>query len=65
MDQLRTFFAMGGYAVFVWPAFGLTAAVLIWLLAATMRRLRGLQSALARLRAAEPGAGGRQRKTAP
>jgi heme exporter protein CcmD len=28
--DLQTFFEMGGYAKFVWPAYGLTALVLIW-----------------------------------
>jgi heme exporter protein CcmD len=28
--DLQTFFEMGGYAKFVWPAYGLTALVLLW-----------------------------------
>ena len=40
---------MGGYGDFVWPAFALTAAVLIGLLVMTLRRLHALQSELARL----------------
>jgi heme exporter protein CcmD len=28
--DLQHFLAMGGYAKFVWPAYGLTAAVLLW-----------------------------------
>ena len=28
--DLQDFFHMGGYARFVWPAYGLTAAVLVW-----------------------------------
>ena len=28
--DLQTFFEMGGYAKFVWPAYGLTALVLVW-----------------------------------
>jgi len=27
---LQSFLQMGGYAKFVWPAYGLTAAVLVW-----------------------------------
>ena len=34
------FFAMGGYGAYVWPAYGLTAAVFIWMLASTIRTLR-------------------------
>ncbi len=54
MEQVRTFLAMGGYGGFVWPAFALTAAVLIGLLVTSLRRLRSLQSDLAHLRAPEP-----------
>jgi heme exporter protein D len=28
--DLQTFLHMGGYAEYVWPAYGLTAAVLVW-----------------------------------
>jgi heme exporter protein D len=28
MNALGTYFAMGGYAIYVWPAYALTAAVL-------------------------------------
>jgi heme exporter protein CcmD len=28
--DLQKFFAMGGYAGFVWSAYGLTALVLVW-----------------------------------
>jgi heme exporter protein CcmD len=28
--DLQKFFEMGGYAQFVWPAYGLTALVLVW-----------------------------------
>jgi heme exporter protein D len=30
MDTLREFFDMGGYAFYVWGAYGLTAAVLVF-----------------------------------
>jgi heme exporter protein D len=30
MDDLKDFLDMGGYAAFVWPAYGLTALVLLW-----------------------------------
>ena len=29
MDSINEFFHMGGYAAFVWPSFGITAAVMI------------------------------------
>jgi heme exporter protein D len=28
--DLQSFFNMGGYAVFVWTSYGLTALVLVW-----------------------------------
>jgi heme exporter protein D len=28
--DLQSFLAMGGYAGYVWPAYGLTALVLVW-----------------------------------
>jgi len=54
MKSLESFFAMGGYAAFVWPAYGLTALVMVWLLVATLRRLRERERALAELQAANP-----------
>jgi heme exporter protein D len=43
---MAEFLAMGGYAAFVWPAYGITALVLIWLLAATLRALRTSEATL-------------------
>ncbi len=63
MEQLRTFFAMGGYGAFVWPAFGASALVLGWLWVSSLRRLRGLERALAAQGIAQPG-GGRKGETA-
>ncbi len=48
---------MGGYGAFVWPAFGVTALVMGWLLAASLRRLRGLERALAEHGLTPPGGG--------
>jgi len=61
MEQIRAFLAMGGYGAFVWPAYGLTAGVMVWLVAATLRRLRANERALARLRAEAPRAAGQVR----
>ncbi len=60
MEQLRSFLAMGGYGAFVWPAFGVTALVMGWLLAASLRRLRGLERALAEHGLSPPGGGARR-----
>ncbi len=51
---MSEFFAMGGYGGFVWPAFGMTAGVMIWLLTASLRQLRANQRLLDRLQTANP-----------
>ena len=58
MEILTEYLAMGGYAQFVWPAYGLSAAVLAGLYAAARRRLRLAERALAALQAAAPSASG-------
>ena len=40
MDRIATFFAMGGYAAYVWPAFAVAAVVMVALVIATMHTLR-------------------------
>lgn len=49
--SLSALLGMGGYGVYVWPAFGLTAAVMIGLLIASVRSLRAREKDLLRLRA--------------
>ncbi len=51
---------MGGYGAFVWPAFGVTARVMGRLLAASLRRLRDLERALAEHGLTPPGGGARR-----
>jgi len=34
----RAFFAMGGYAVYVWSAYGFAALVLLWNLVSALRK---------------------------
>ena len=51
MDGIATFLAMGGYAAYVWPALGLTAAVLAVLLIASMKSARRREAELAQLEA--------------
>ncbi|MSO64571.1 MAG: heme exporter protein CcmD [Alphaproteobacteria bacterium] len=41
MDVVVRFLAMGGYAAYVWPAFGLAAAVMTALVWSSLRALRG------------------------
>ena len=53
------FLDMGGYAGFVWPAYGVTALVMLALLIASLRALRKRQAALDAL---EREAGGATRR---
>jgi heme exporter protein D len=49
MDDLPAFLAMGGYAAFVWPAYGIALAVLGGLTLYSWRRYRQSVVALGRL----------------
>jgi heme exporter protein D len=49
MDSLSTYLAMGGYASFVWSAYGIAAIVLGGITVASWRRYRASQNALERL----------------
>ena len=53
MDAISTFFAMGGYAAFIWPAYALVSVVLIGLLIASLRSLRSGEADLETLKASE------------
>jgi len=64
MEQVQTFLEMGGYGFFVWPAFALTAVVLIGMLVTTLRRLRAVQGDLDRLQAPEPSTAGTRMREA-
>ena len=39
MDSLSVFLEMGGYAAYVWPAFGVCAVVMTWLATSSYRAL--------------------------
>ena len=49
MNAIESWFAMGGYAGFVWPAYGVAAIVLGGLALYSWRRHRRSSVALARL----------------
>ena len=51
MDKIATFLAMGGYAVYVWPAFLVAVLVMGGQLATTLRTLHRREAALAALEA--------------
>lgn len=46
-NSVGDFLAMGGYALYVWPAFALAAAVLIWLALDSRTRLQAAERELA------------------
>ena len=54
MDKIASFLEMGGYAGFVWPAFGIALAVLAGFLITSLRTLRSRESTLRTLEAAAP-----------
>lgn len=45
---------MGGYAAFVWPAFGIAAALMVGLLIASRRSLRSREATLKELEKRRP-----------
>jgi heme exporter protein D len=47
---MNDYLAMGGYAAFVWPAYGLSAIVMIGLVVTAWRTLRARERDLATLR---------------
>jgi len=46
MNSVSEYLAMGGYAVFVWPAYGLTLFVLLLLLGTSIGNYRAQKRAL-------------------
>jgi heme exporter protein D len=58
MSRLSEYLAMGGYARFVWPAYGICLVVLLGLLVQSLRTYRARQRELDRL---QPERRGRRR----
>jgi len=54
MTGLATWLDMGGYAVFVWPAYGAAAAALGLTAASALRRYRTAQRRLAQITGIDP-----------
>jgi len=54
MQNISEFFAMGGYAGFVWSAYGAAALILIGLLVMSRKDLRARQAEIAALEASWP-----------
>ncbi len=61
MDTLANYLHMGGYARFVWPAYGLAALVVGGLLLASLRDLKARERELKALQDSVPGRRGRSR----
>jgi heme exporter protein D len=43
---MSEYFAMGGYAAFIWPSYGVAAILLVVLFVISARRLQGAERAL-------------------
>ena len=59
MDGIETYLAMGGYAAYIWPAFGVAAVVLVGLLLDSWRAAWAREAELAIL---QSGPGMRRRR---
>jgi heme exporter protein D len=55
MDKIAAYLAMGGYAIYVWPAFLIAAVVMLGIVLETLRSLHRRESALAELEKDRPG----------
>ncbi len=51
MDSVSEFFAMGGYAPYIWPAYLIAAGILVALLGLSLRDLKRNENTLKTLRA--------------
>ncbi|WP_029010333.1 heme exporter protein CcmD [Azospirillum halopraeferens] len=51
---MAEFFAMGGYAAYIWPSYALTALVMVGLLVATLKGLRSREATLKALEGSRP-----------
>lgn len=58
MDNFSEFFAMGGYAPYVWPSYLIAAGILGVLLILSLRNLRRNETTLKMLRAERRGGAG-------
>ncbi len=65
MAAIGDFLAMGGYAGFVWPAYGVAALVLIALAVTSVRRARSAEAEVRVLEDTRPGRRGRPGDGAP
>lgn len=61
---MTDYFAMGGYAAYVWPSYGLTALVMIGLLAVSLRELKDNEATLKALESVRPSRRARRERAA-
>lgn len=54
MEQLSSFWDMGGYGAFVWPSYLLTTVVMAGFIVTTLKTLRARQRRLAQLEGTTP-----------
>ena len=64
MDAIHTFLAMGGYARFVWPCYGLAVVVMVALLVVSLKGARSREGELDRLQQARRDRPARRRPVA-
>jgi heme exporter protein D len=53
-NAISHFFAMGGYALYIWPAYGVSAVVLGWIAIASWRRTKANEAELKKLQDQSP-----------
>ena len=53
-DSITTFFDMGGYARFIWPAYAIAFVVMVGFVVTSWRTLRARQASLDALEQAQP-----------
>lgn len=49
---MQEYFSMGGYGAYIWPSYGLSAALLLALLVSSIRSLKSTEAEFERLKAA-------------
>jgi heme exporter protein D len=64
MQAMTDYLNMGGYAAFIWPAYGAAALILIIFAVDSWRRVRQAEQALRRLEAEATRPAGSARRTA-
>lgn len=65
MDALSTYFAMGGYGAFVWPAYGLALVLMVAVLVASARAAKAREAELEALQQMRPARRARRRESLP